>query len=229
MASVPIPVSDPAPDPKVEFFHRLKQEFGMYSPGEYCKLVRKLPATAALVEGLLPAASVNILVGDSGIGKSPLAYQLALSVAAGVPFLGMSTRPAKVLLMDYENSAEDSQWILEQQRKHLGLAKFPDASLVVWPVENSPARRELLPQHVEEMLRTMRPDLAIIDSLRFFSPRMEGTTRRPRSNSRSSAGSPPSSESRSCLSTTCASKTARPRWRIAWCWSGWCAARARGR
>ena len=55
--------------------------------------------------------------------------QLALATAAGKPFLGMPTRKSKVVIVDYENSPVDSHWMLEQQRKHLGLVKYPAGSL----------------------------------------------------------------------------------------------------
>ena len=57
-----------------------------------------------VIEGLIPEHSVNILVGDSGIGKSPLMHQMAYAVGAGVPFIGYETRPADVLIVDFENS-----------------------------------------------------------------------------------------------------------------------------
>jgi hypothetical protein len=37
-----------------------------------------------LVEGLLPAEDVHVAVGDSGLGKTPWAYQLGLCVASGI-------------------------------------------------------------------------------------------------------------------------------------------------
>jgi len=55
----------------------------------------------------VPSRSVNILVGDSGLGKSPLVYQLGISVATGVPFLGRETRKGRVVIADNENGPED--------------------------------------------------------------------------------------------------------------------------
>jgi RecA-family ATPase len=40
-----------------------------------------------LVDGLLPEKSISILVGDSGLGKTPLALALAIAVASGTSFL----------------------------------------------------------------------------------------------------------------------------------------------
>jgi len=56
-----------------------------------------------LVEGFFPQPSINVLGGESGLGKSPLAIQLAVCVAAGLPFLGMPVKQGIVLYCDYEN------------------------------------------------------------------------------------------------------------------------------
>src|SRR5262249_10243066 len=49
--------------------------------------VKTLNSLEELVQGILPVRSVNIIGGDSGLGKSPLMCQLAVCVAAGIPFL----------------------------------------------------------------------------------------------------------------------------------------------
>lgn len=39
-----------------------------------------------VITRIIPHATISVLVADSGIGKSPLAYQMALSVASGSRF-----------------------------------------------------------------------------------------------------------------------------------------------
>jgi hypothetical protein len=148
---------------------QLKSQFGMLDGSEIGRAVRALPRTHYRVDGLIPTSSVNILVGDSGIGKSPLVSQMALAVASGTPFLGQPTRQGKVLFMDYENSLRDSHRILEQQRKFLALGAIPADTFIYWPVFGQPPDQGLGP-----VMQQMAPDLLIIDSLRSFSPRMEG-------------------------------------------------------
>jgi predicted ATP-dependent serine protease len=48
-------------------------------------LCRQQDAHGQWVEGLVPKGALCLLAGESGLGKSPLACQLAVSVAAGVP------------------------------------------------------------------------------------------------------------------------------------------------
>ena len=56
------------------------------------------------VESILPGGHVTMLGGHGGAGKSTLALMLAAAVAAGRPFLGMQSRPGRVLVF----SAEDA-------------------------------------------------------------------------------------------------------------------------
>ena len=134
------PCDDPFSPPPAELtaggrnFLRMKEQYGIFEARELDAVLDKHPSGAqALVEGLIPRGSVNILVGDSGIGKSPLAYQLGLAVAAGKPFLDMPTEQGNVLLVDFENSLTDVRWIMDQQRKHLRLEECPHA-FQVWPM-----------------------------------------------------------------------------------------------
>ncbi len=162
--------------------HEVKQEFGVFSGSDLGPALRGLP-DRGIVEGLISPASITILVGDSGIGKTPLACQLALSVAAGKPFLDLATRPSKVLLVDYEDALWDCHSILERQRKHLGLVHYPD-NFLYWPAHSAPPaglfnlvrvrvnQRGTVPA-VQRLIQRLAPDLVILDPLRAFNPEME--------------------------------------------------------
>lgn len=154
-------------------FQRFMKAAGIFSGSDVSgsdvgSAVHNMPAVTHLVEGLLPVDSVNLLVGDSGIGKSALAYQLGLSVAAGIPFLELPVPAAAgVLLIDFENSLPDARCIVKQQLRHLHLTAFPDG-FMLWP-----APAHLKPASLLEPIVELAPDLIIIDSLRSFNPGME--------------------------------------------------------
>lgn len=59
------------------------------------------------VEGWIPKGEVTLLYGDGGIGKTLLAHQYATAAAAGINWLGMPTKPAKVMAMFCEDSEEE--------------------------------------------------------------------------------------------------------------------------
>lgn len=119
-----------------------------------------------LVEGLLPAEDVHIAVGDSGLGKTPWAYQLGLCVATGTPFLGMNVRQGKVVYLDLENGREDILQLGRTLCSHLGVKPFPEDFLV------ADGNEEI---SLEQAITLHNPCLGIVDTLRMFSPSAEGT------------------------------------------------------
>ncbi len=121
---------------------------------------------SGVVAGLIAHSSVAVLCGDSGLGKSPLAYQLGLSVAADVPFVEMKTDPGLVVYADFENSLEQSQEVRQQLVRFLGLPQAPD-NFVLWTPDSG------YPLELEAVCEEVRPTLLIIDSLRSHSPHFE--------------------------------------------------------
>lgn len=117
-----------------------------------------------LIEGFLPAASVALLAGDSGCGKTPFAMQLGICVAAGIAFLGFPTTPGGVLYADYENSAADFDQKSRTISEVLGLSDTPKEF-----------RRLDGPkiEHLEEAIKKRKPALVIVDTLRFLDPKAE--------------------------------------------------------
>lgn len=49
--------------------------WALYTPETLKVRVRELGASDFLIKGILPARSIAMLLGDSGLGKSPLIYQ----------------------------------------------------------------------------------------------------------------------------------------------------------
>ena len=55
------------------------------------------------IEGLLPARSLTLLYGRSGLGKTWLSLMIAKAVSTGLPILGLNTKARPVVYIDYEN------------------------------------------------------------------------------------------------------------------------------
>jgi archaellum biogenesis ATPase FlaH len=143
--------------------------FGIMPLAEFIAKMQRDDSAPYLIEGLIPVSSVNILVGDSGLGKSPLAYQMAYAVCSGTPFLGLKTEPGTVLHFDLENSGEDIAALADSLRRHFGLAAIPHNLLIQREANASVTE-------LEETLLGMPyppPKLAIIDSLRAYNPGAE--------------------------------------------------------
>lgn len=118
-----------------------------------------------VVAGLIPESSVNIAIGDSGLGKTPLAYQMGLAVATGVPFVGFPTKKGPVLYVDLENGRDQIVKLSESLQRHLGLPAFPD--------ENFGVVQECDLPLLSSLVANARPSLVVIDTLRVFDPKAE--------------------------------------------------------
>ena len=142
------------------------------SPGKYGYTLDELQSLLTqrppryVVDGLLPADDVHVAVGDSGLGKTPWAYQLGLCVAAGKLFLGHRVTQSSVLYFDLENGYQEIVDVSRGLCEHLGIAPFP-TNFIVIPNDGNPP-------NLEEAVAERRPGLVIIDTLRAFDPLAEG-------------------------------------------------------
>ena len=165
----------PPSRPSIE---EIKKKHALRSYLELSERRRELGTSDFVVAGLLPARSNGILVGDSGLGKSPLLYTLALCVAAGMPFLDLPTARGDVLILDYENSQGDSEELLERLRQHLGLDAVPN-NLTVWNANDCAPRFGTLGYEATNIIRDWASatetsvKLVIIDPLSGFDPDAE--------------------------------------------------------
>jgi len=120
-----------------------------------------------IVEGLIPADDVHVAVGDSGLGKTPWAYQLALCVATGKTFLGHAVKQGRVLYYDLENGREE---ILEVSRSLCGCLEISSS-----PPDFLVLRDEGNPVQLRDAVEAHSPLLVIIDTLRAFRPSAEAS------------------------------------------------------
>jgi hypothetical protein len=136
---------------------------------------QELGASAHIIRGWLPARQIAILVGDSGLGKSPLMYQAAVCVATGVPFLGCNTTQGTVLLADFENGISDMYELTERISKYLDLPGPPN-DLYLWSLNDCNPLFDRSGHILLDILSEVRPSLAIIDSLGSYRPDAEEKT-----------------------------------------------------
>jgi AAA domain len=147
---VPAEVTDP------------ERQFGIRTARQLKRRVEMLGRTEPIIEGLIPQQSITFVVGDSGLGKSPLFYQALLCVAAGIPFLGKNVRQSRVLYMDCENGAGQVEGIVAQLSKHLQLAQPPD-DLLLWNLNDCPEDFGQPSASLRRMLDATKPKLVVLD------------------------------------------------------------------
>jgi hypothetical protein len=125
-------------------------------------LASPAPPVNWLCEGLgIAPGRPTVIAGFAGGGKSPLAGALAVSVAAGKPFLGMSCRQGRVLWCAFEAAPA-------AHRNLQRLARGAGVDAAALPINAWPWRGKLTePGGMAELRRTVQLDghaLVVIDS-----------------------------------------------------------------
>jgi KaiC/GvpD/RAD55 family RecA-like ATPase len=130
-----------------------------------------------IIQDLVPKAQLGILVGEYTLGKSPLALQMAITVAqGGLKFLGSyetSSEPVRTLYIDFENAGTLIGYTGETQARYLGLNQAPDTFLT-WGYNYSPQKFTPTDQRqLIEAVEASAAKLVIIDPLRSFDGKAE--------------------------------------------------------
>jgi hypothetical protein len=150
-----------------------RRRWGLHTPSSLKVRAQQLGSAEYLIQGILPVCSIGLLLGDSGLGKSPLMYQAAICIASGLPFLGRETRKGSVLIADFENRIGDMYELIERVSRHLGLPGPPGENLVLWSLNDCPPKYGQPGDTLLDMLRALQPSLAIVDSLSSYAPEAE--------------------------------------------------------
>lgn len=124
------------------------------------------------IDGLFLPKSVNILVGHSGLGKTPLGVQAAVAQASGKEFLGRKvTKAGRVLFCDGESGK------LGLKRTARAIGRYmkidgPLEELFFWCPFWNTSETKRLPMDIDkqmfEKVAEVKPKLVVIDSLRVF-------------------------------------------------------------
>lgn len=132
-----------------------------------------------IMENLITDGSVNLLAGDSGIGKTPLIVMMALCIAGGIPFLGLKVpKPRRVLYCDAESSRHAFHKLLHTISKQLGFKSVPK-NFHVWSPNWDATQHGL--DYAGTLFRNaewngFKPEVVFVDPLRVFFP--EADTKR---------------------------------------------------
>lgn len=146
--------------------------FGVRSHAELKRRIAEAGETRYVIEGLIPHQSLTLVVGDSGLGKSPLWYQGLMCISAGQAFLGRRVQRGKTLYMDYENGQNDVEGIASQIATFLGLAEAPEG-LRLWNFNDTTERFGQRDYMLEDLIAEERPTLVVIDPLNALFPEIE--------------------------------------------------------
>lgn len=125
--------------------------------------------TQFVITGALPEQAIGFLVGRPEAGKSFLAYDAALAVARGRPWLGFDVpEPGRVLVLNYDNPHTE----LGRRFLKLGMTKddpiWFHSIAAAQPPEGLPALLRI-PDSLYALMAVIsriRPSLVILDALR---------------------------------------------------------------
>ncbi len=144
----------------------------LYTPGQLTELCQRHNEVPFVVDDLLRAGSIACLVGRSGLGKSAFLYQLCVSVAAGVPFLGHNTRQGKAIYFDFENGLAQVDTMIKTLSQFQGLASPPE-QLLCCNANDPEASSTITGNCIPAIIRKEEPALVVIDSLSAAFPGAE--------------------------------------------------------
>ena len=131
-----------------------------------------------LVKGLLPRRTINIFIGGSTMGKTPLIYQLGLAVASGQPWLGFPTETGRVLYFDAETPYHRLRQMVRTLPQVVQAGPDTGKNFAVWPlqVNDLSADDAAALSHydpftlIDRYIAKYQPDLVIVDPIRLFWP-----------------------------------------------------------
>jgi hypothetical protein len=129
-----------------------------------------------LIPNLLRRRSRNIFAGDSNIGKTPMTVDMAIRVAAGLPWLNRKAgRPERVIYFDGESGPGLFDGMAETLSRHAGLSVVPRNLMLfnpLWP--GMPPSNETIASRIAAIIEAYQPALAFFDPLRNFFPKGDG-------------------------------------------------------
>jgi hypothetical protein len=149
-----------------------------------CEEIKKIANEVQdyVIERMILPRSVGVLVGEWGIGKSPFALQLAITLAAAKDmFLEQYRtpgRPQKVLYIDMENGAAAILDVVAKICQFLNLGEIPKTLKVHSP--NYCDRPENYKQftlrgYILDAVKQSHFDFVIVDPLRAYCPEAESS------------------------------------------------------
>ncbi len=150
----------------------LAENWHAFDPQNYEEVQRQIGTKDDLISGILPRHGIGLVAGDSGRGKTPLLYEMAVGVAAGVPVLGREVQQGRVLCCDFENGFSPVGVLVERLSKHAGLSS-PPQDLIRWNIDSASPDFNSPGHTIFDLIRCARPALVIIDSLSGCWPEIE--------------------------------------------------------
>ena len=133
------------------------------------------PETPFILDPYIPKQSIVLLWGDTSIGKSPITWAMAQSVAKGVSYFGLPAYPGRVLYIE----ADTPEVVLAPRLK-----AAPDAPENVWfyltPGLSVPNISHDQLSELRDIGREIKPDVVFLNTLRKLHDMDDRESRTPK-------------------------------------------------
>lgn len=126
-----------------------------------------LPDAEALISGMLETASVSLLYGMSGTGKTFISLDLALSIAHGIPWMGRIVKQGYVIYVNTEGGRGLKKRLKAWYIEHEGLDPSPNFNVIPWSLS--------LKDNMSDLIETIEsldepPVLIVLDNFSMCAP-----------------------------------------------------------
>lgn len=140
--------------------------FAIVPIGEFAK--RKHPGW--IVRRILPRVELALIIGESGSGKSFLAFDLGAAIAQGAPWRGFRTKRGRVLIIVAEGAGFFHQRAIAYAQRH----EVSLDELQIGVISDSPnlMQKEEVKSVVEQIRKFGKVDVIIVDTLAQATPGM---------------------------------------------------------
>ena len=140
---------------------QLRLKWNTLQPEELAKLAESID-DEYLVDGWVPAKKITLMLGDTGLGKTPLAYHLGLAIASGTPIFSRPVKMGRVLYLDGENGILRANDMVRNISAHLGLPEPPKNFELISFDYMAPGWG---PEKLELLIADHMPELVIVDTM----------------------------------------------------------------
>src|SRR5579885_22891 len=129
--------------------------------------IYQTPDAEYLISRILEAASVSLLYGLSGTGKTFTALHTGLCVAHGIPWHNRRVKPGVVWYINTEGARGLKKRLQAWYIEHPELSPTANFRVIPWPLD--------LREHISDLLNTVeqqvvKPELIIIDNFSMCTP-----------------------------------------------------------
>lgn len=133
---------------------------------EWARIVDRRPKLEHLIQDIQPDApgEYSIIGGRTGIGKTNLQMQIALSLATGTPFLGRRCEPVEVAMLAFEGPEQN----LRERYGKLVKQFPPDEGRFHFEFLPAQSRTSMFEAVRDRLQRTPGCRVAVIDSVKYI-------------------------------------------------------------